>query len=91
MLGRARALRRLAGTLQQRRWAGAAALQRNSELAAVSDSDLRVFEDILGPGGVVTDPHELQPYNRCGLLRLVPACCWGRVRRTLAFLQELRG
>ena len=38
---------------------------RDPRFAAVTDADVAAFEAVLGPGGVVTDPHELQPYNRC--------------------------
>lgn len=40
---------------------------RDPRFAAVQDSDLAFFESVLGAGGVVTDPHDLQPFNRCGL------------------------
>lgn len=61
MLGHARRWCRSAWQFRQ---AGSIALQRSSDYAAVTDADRRVFEDIVGATGVVTDPHALQPFNR---------------------------
>jgi hypothetical protein len=58
-----RAFRQVGSALQQRS-AGSIAFQRDSKFEAVSDADIRAFQDILGPGGLVTDQHDLQPYNR---------------------------
>lgn len=57
------AARRQAWALQQQRGAAAGALQRDASFAAVTDADVRAFEDMV-PGGVVTDPHDLVPFNR---------------------------
>jgi hypothetical protein len=39
--------------------------QRDPRFASVTDTDVQFFETVLGPGGgVVTDPHELQPFNK---------------------------
>ncbi|RMZ54381.1 hypothetical protein APUTEX25_001957, partial [Auxenochlorella protothecoides] len=46
------------------RAAGTLAPPRNTEFALLQDSDLAVFDSILGSGGVITDPHEVDPYNR---------------------------
>ncbi|KAL6778000.1 hypothetical protein ACKKBG_A16540 [Auxenochlorella protothecoides x Auxenochlorella symbiontica] len=62
--------RRVAGPAQQvglaiwARAAGTLAPPRNTEFALLQDSDLAVFDSILGSGGVITDPHEVDPYNR---------------------------
>ena len=55
---------RLLAALRQLRWAGGLPT-RDPRFAAVGDADLQFFEGVLSPAGVVTDPHELQPYNRC--------------------------
>lgn len=52
-------------SLQSFRGLASAAPVRDPRFATLTDADLRVFTDILGPSGVVTDPHELQPFNRC--------------------------
>ncbi|KAL4854460.1 D-2-hydroxyglutarate dehydrogenase [Chlorella vulgaris] len=44
-----------------RRASGAPA--RDPRFAALEDSDLQFFDSVLGAGGVVTDPHSLQPFN----------------------------
>ncbi len=38
--------------------------ERDARFASVQDADLRFFESVLGGGGVVTDPHELAPFNK---------------------------
>ncbi|KAL4440007.1 hypothetical protein ABPG75_003008 [Micractinium tetrahymenae] len=38
--------------------------ERDVRFATVQDADLRFFESVLGQGGVVTDPHELAPFNK---------------------------
>ena len=38
---------------------------RDPRFGTLTDADLQAFESILGGGGVVTDPHALQPYIRC--------------------------
>lgn len=53
---------RLLAALRQLRWAGS--VPARGGYAAVTDTDLSFFESVLGPSGVVTDPHELQPFNR---------------------------
>jgi len=55
---------RLLSALRQLRHAGGA-VDRDPRFATVVDADLQFFESVLGSSGVVTDPHELQPYNRC--------------------------
>jgi hypothetical protein len=42
----------------------AQALQRDSRYARVTDDDLRIFREIVGDTGVVTDAHDLKVYNR---------------------------
>ena len=54
---------RLLSALRQLRWAGGA-VERDPRFATVTDADLTFFESVLGSAGVVTDPHELQPFNR---------------------------
>lgn len=54
---------RLLAALDQARLA-AGLVQRDPRFASVTDADLAFFESVLGSGGVVTDPHELQPFNR---------------------------
>ncbi|EFN52862.1 hypothetical protein CHLNCDRAFT_26350 [Chlorella variabilis] len=55
---------RLLVALQQWRQAGGVT-QRDPRFSVVSDSDLQFFESVLGDtGGVVTDPHELAPFNK---------------------------
>lgn len=46
----------------------ATALQRG-EFDVVADEDIHFFKGVCGKSGVVTDPHELQPFNRqvCGM------------------------
>lgn len=61
--GACRQPRRLLAALRQLRFAGGAAV-RDPRFANVGDADLQFFESVLGAAGVVTDPHELQPYNR---------------------------
>jgi hypothetical protein len=54
---------RLLTALQQVRYAiGTPA--RDPKFSTVNDADLKFFESVLGSGGVVTDPHELQPLNQ---------------------------
>lgn len=62
-LRQARAARLLG--LQAR--AASGGLQRDLRFAACSDADLAFFESVVGPAGVVTDPHDLQPFNRRAL------------------------
>lgn len=38
--------------------------ERDARFASVQDADLRFFESVLGGEGVVTDPHELAPFNK---------------------------
>lgn len=42
-------------------------MTRDPRFATVTDTDLNFFESVLGAGGVVTDPHDLQPFNRRAL------------------------
>lgn len=58
---------RLLSAFRQLRAASGAPLQRDPRFAAVQDADLAFFESVLGASGVVTDPHELQPFNKCAL------------------------
>jgi len=61
---------RLLAALQQARLASGPPLSRDPRFASVQDADLAFFESVLGPGGVVTDPHELQPFNKSVLRAL---------------------
>lgn len=45
-------------------WRLFATLQRNPAFDTLTDADLHFFRGLLGPMAVVTDPHELQPFNR---------------------------
>lgn len=38
--------------------------ERDPRFAIVQDADIRFFESVLGEGGVVTDTHELAPFNK---------------------------
>lgn len=38
-------------------------LERSSAFARVDDTDLSVFESILGSSAVLTDPSDVEPYN----------------------------
>ena len=62
---RARASQALQRLLQLRgvRHAGGPP-QRDPRFAAVCDADLDFFRSVLGDAGVVTDEHELQPFNQ---------------------------
>ena len=51
------------------RAASTAALMRDARFSQLEDADVTFFESVLGRQGVVTDPHDLQPFNRCGALR----------------------
>ena len=42
----------------------AAAISRRDEYAAITNSDIAFFRDVLGERGVVTDPEALQPLNK---------------------------
>ena len=68
MRGAAGALRAALAGLGRRFASGAPA--RDPRFAAVQDSDLAFFERVLGRGGVVTEPHALEPFNR-----RVPGSC----------------
>lgn len=61
---------RLLAALQQARLASGPPLSRDPRFATVQDVDLAFFESVLGPEGVVTDPHELQPFNKSVLCAL---------------------
>jgi hypothetical protein len=37
---------------------------RDPRFAVVTDDDIRVFRDIMGDSGVITDEHRLEPFNR---------------------------
>jgi hypothetical protein len=66
LLGR-RALKQLINLrcdFQFQRSFGSATLQRDSRFSQLIDSDLRYFRDVLGDSGVITDPHDLQMFNR---------------------------
>jgi hypothetical protein len=63
LLGR-RALKHLINLRDFSRSFGSVTLQRDSRFSKVADSDLRYFKDVLGDSGVVTDPHDLQMFNR---------------------------
>jgi hypothetical protein len=62
-LGR-RALRQLINLRDFQRSFGSAPLQRDSRFSQVTDYDLRYFRDVLGDSGVITDPFDLQTFNR---------------------------
>lgn len=53
----------LLAALRQARWASGLP-QRDPRFSSVTDADLAFFEIVVGPGGVVTDPHDLQPFNK---------------------------
>jgi hypothetical protein len=62
-LGR-RAVKHLINLRDFQRSFSSAPFQRDSRFSQVTDSDLRYFADVLGDSGVITDPHELQMFNR---------------------------
>lgn len=39
------------------------ALERSNAFSRLEDADVAVFEGMLGPGGVITDAHDVEPYN----------------------------
>jgi len=59
-----RALRHLINLRDFQRSFSSAPLQRDSRFSQVTDADLRFFRDVLGDSGVITDPFDLQTFNR---------------------------